>query len=219
MSKIIAANYPKLGVQKLVKLQAFEKDLRVDEVKLMQLGSGFKNNVMYLSIGERIYKYDMVTKEQIFQFRTFYQKNGLRNQQIKAGKKSQQHMVLYDNDNKLMISDSEGQIKLWDSSENKDEIPQLVTQIESELQVDGLRVNKTAPIEGERRGVFYHITYSGDEFRIYVDNLNFIRKGTVNQDTITALEYGNGNKYLYIGTKKGMIYRYELPDLGEISAF
>lgn len=36
-------------------------------------------------------------------------------------------MVLYDNDTKLMISDSEGQIKLWDSSENKDEIPQLVT--------------------------------------------------------------------------------------------
>ena len=131
MSKIIAANYPKAGVQKLIKLQSFEKDLRVDEVKLMQLGSGYTNNVMYLSIGEKIYKYDMVTKEQIFEFRTFYQKNGLRgnvrNSQIKQDKKSQQHMVLYDNDTKLMISDSEGQIKLWDSSENKDEIPQLVT--------------------------------------------------------------------------------------------
>lgn len=63
MSKITAANYPKLGVQKLIKLQSFEKDLRVDEVKLMQLGSGDTNNVMYLSIGEKIYKYDMVTKE------------------------------------------------------------------------------------------------------------------------------------------------------------
>lgn len=62
------------------------------------------------------------------------------------------------------------------------------------------------------------MTYSGDEFRIYVGNLNFIRKGTVRQDTITTLGFGNENRFLYIGTKKGLIYRYELPDLTEISA-
>ena len=40
-------------------------------VKLMQLTSQVPLNVMYLGIGTKIYKYNLVTKELLFEFSTF----------------------------------------------------------------------------------------------------------------------------------------------------
>ena len=49
-----------------------KKDLKQDNsVKLMQLTSQVPLNVMYLAIGTKIYKYNLVTKELLFEFSTF----------------------------------------------------------------------------------------------------------------------------------------------------
>lgn len=76
-------------------------------------------NFMFLAIGGKVYKYNLVTKECAFEFKSY----------------AETHMMLYDFDDKLIVADKQ-QLRLWDFYENKEEIPQLVTVLEPPLKVD-----------------------------------------------------------------------------------
>lgn len=83
-----------------------KKDLKPDNsVKLMQLTSQVPLNVMYLAVGTKIYKYNLVTKELLFEFSTFdkYKENLVAKQHKDNLKKT--HMMLYDYDDKLIVGD------------------------------------------------------------------------------------------------------------------
>jgi len=63
-------------------------------------------NVMFIGIGGKVYKYDLVSKQCLFEFSTF----------------AHSHMMIYDNDDKLLVADGI-QIRLWDFHDNCEDIP------------------------------------------------------------------------------------------------
>ena len=133
-------------------------------------------NEMYLAIGGKVYKYNLVTKECLFEFSSYAETN----------------MMLYDFDDKLIVSDKE-QIRLWDFYDNKKEIPQLVTVLESPLKIESkvdvgtrekkdvfcMKVNKFAEENGERKDVFYYIIALKDVFKVYIGRLDLLLEGDI----------------------------------------
>lgn len=131
----------------------------------MQLASQVSMNFMFVAIGRKVYKYDLVTKQCLFEFKTY----------------ARQALQLYDHDDKLLVADS-GQLRLWDFFDHKEEIPELVTvlgdaqkqnnkssltEIEPKLKIEHIKVNKIASHSGERRGIYYYITSNGSQFTVY----------------------------------------------------
>ena len=68
----------------------------------MQLASQVPLNVVFIAMSGKVYKYDLVTKELLFEFNTF----------------AHHHMILYDFDDKLIVADSK-QVRLWDFFNHK----------------------------------------------------------------------------------------------------
>lgn len=161
----------------------------------MQLASQVPMNFMFVAIDKKVFKYDLVTKECLFEFKTFADKA----------------LQLYDNDDKLLVADSQ-QLRLWDFFDHKEEIPELVTvlenrkgddkslETESKFKVHLVKVNKQASIEGERRGVYYYITTNGSHFHVYHGRLELMLQGdistvdkkskNIHNDKITCIEFG-----------------------------
>ena len=87
-------------------------------------------NFFLIAMQGIIYKYDLVTKELLFQFKT-----DVRNS-----------MLLYDKDDKLVVANQE-EIRLWDFDDHKEEAPALLTMRLSKLRVDNIYINKSGPPE------------------------------------------------------------------------
>mmetsp|Transcript_6435 Transcript_6435/g.10916 ORF Transcript_6435/g.10916 Transcript_6435/m.10916 type:complete len:228 (-) Transcript_6435:635-1318(-) len=204
-------NCPIVGIHGLIKLTKYEKEMQAlltsatgekRELQLMQLASEVPLNVMFLALGGKVYKYDLVTKECLFEFNTF----------------EHCHMQLYDGDDKLMIADNQ-QIRLWDFYDNKEDIPEFVTRMEATLKIDCLKVNKCQEEAGERKGLFYYVVACKDEFKVYIGRLDLLLQGDVDNkmDRISSIEYGIDLKHLYIGTEKGLIMKFELPSPQQVA--
>tara|TARA_B110000285_G_C15120853_1_gene617055 strand:- start:1073 stop:1399 length:327 start_codon:yes stop_codon:yes gene_type:complete len=91
-----------------------KKEAKVDnDVKLMQLTSQVPLNVMYLAVGTKIYKYNLVTKELLFEFSTFdrFKENIMMASHKDNLKRT--HMMLYDYDDKIIVADYK-QLRMWD---------------------------------------------------------------------------------------------------------
>ena len=72
---------------------------------------------------------------------------------------------------------------------------------------------------GERKGVYYYVISSKDEFKIYIGRLELLLEGDIQNkmDKITAIEFGIDTKFLYVGTEKGLILKFELPSPAEVA--
>ena len=68
---------------------------------------------MYLAAGTKIYKYNIVSKELLFEFSTFdkFKEPILDHPNKKSQKRS--HMMLYDYDDKIIVADDK-QLRMWD---------------------------------------------------------------------------------------------------------
>ena len=165
----------------------------------MQLASQVSLNVAFISIGGKVYKYDLVSKECLFEFNTFAHNN----------------MILFDEDDKLIVSDSK-QVRLWDFFNHKDEVPELVTVLEAPLRIEQLKVNLRAETTGGRRNVFYYVISCGDTFKVYHSRLELLLEGTIEVDQITSIEFGVETASLFIGTAKGFVHKFELPTPKEV---
>lgn len=88
---------------------------------------------MYLGIGGKVYKYDLINKVCHFEFSSYVRT----------------HMQLYDFDDKL-ITAKKDQVRIWDFFDKKEEVPELVTVLEPPLKIECLKVNKYAEMTGDR---------------------------------------------------------------------
>jgi hypothetical protein len=113
-------------------------------------------------MGGKVYKYDLVTKELLFEFNSY----------------AHSHMILYDLDDKFLVADSK-QIRLWDFFNHKEEVPELVTVLESPIKIDCLKVNLVAEQDGDRANVFYYIVACKDEFKVYYGRLDLLLYGNI----------------------------------------
>lgn len=74
-----------------------------------------------------VYKYDLVSKELLFKFKT----------------NATNEMIMYDKDDKLLVASNE-EIRLWDFYDHKEEAPELISTMISQLKVEHVYVNKNS---------------------------------------------------------------------------
>lgn len=104
-------------------------------------------NFFLIAMDGIVYKYDLVTKELLFQFKTNATKS----------------MLLYDKDDKLVVC-SDDEIRLWDFFDHKEEAPELLTLMNPSLKVENIYVNKNSPDEGSP---LYVLITCQNEFILY----------------------------------------------------
>ena len=156
---------------------------------------------MFLALDGKVYKYDLVSKECLFEFNSATSK----------------HLSLFDKDNKLLMAD-QTHIKLWDFFSHRDEMPELVTMLDTSAPIDCIKVNKCCEEHGPHRNVFYYVITCGNEFQIYHGRLEPLLEGATEdpEDKITCIEFGVRNEFLYFGTQKGRVLKYYLPSPQEV---
>ena len=190
---------PIKGVSNIIKLQRFQQELfekgKYREVRLMQLTSQIPMNYMFLAIEGKVYKYDLVSKECLFEFNT----------------NAEEFLQLYDDDDKLLASDLSA-VRLWDFFDHKEEWPELVTVLEfndpvllrqkmiqqklnkSKTQlslpgqddkdenepIDCVKVNKVCEDSGDKKNVFFYVVAQKNKFRVYHSRLEPLIEGDIN---------------------------------------
>lgn len=148
-------------------------------------------NFFLVAMDGIVFKYDLVTKELLFQFKT----------------NATKAMSLYDKDDKLVVA-SENEIRLWDFFDHKEEAPELLTMLQPELKVESLYINKNRQ---EDAAPLYVLTTCQNNFVLYQKLLDWkysdeLEEGT----TITAAAFNKESTMLLIGTSTGKIITYEI---------
>ena len=93
-------------------------------------------------------------------------------------------------------------------------MPALITVLESPLKIEKVKVNKYAELTGDRKFVYYYVVSCQDEFKVYHGRLELLMSGNAGEN-ITSIEFGVNTKYLYLGTSKGTVLKYDLPPPGK----
>ena len=121
-----AAKYPNMrdlqekcplrGVEGLKRIEIYDDELtfvaKDSDIDLVQMSSEPHRNFFLIAMDGIVFKYDLVTKELLFQFKT----------------NATKAMQLYDKDDKLVVA-SEDEIRLWDFFDHKEEAPELLTML------------------------------------------------------------------------------------------
>ena len=102
------------------------------------------NNFFLIAMDGIVYKYDLTTKQLLYQFQTDATKI----------------MVLYDHDDKLLVA-SEHKIKLWNFDESKYEMPEIWTTEEFKDPIENVFVNQYS------RGPLTIVVVSNDKLFIF----------------------------------------------------
>jgi hypothetical protein len=108
---------------------------------------------------------------------------------------------------------------LWDFFDHKEEVPELVTVLESPIKIEVMKVNKVSENDGERKDVFYYFLAKDTDFKLYHGRLDLLLRGSIDDSkhgNIRSAEYSLDMRFLYVGTEKGVIYKYELPSPQEV---
>lgn len=104
---------PLIGVEGVKRIEIYDDELtfnseasRIDDVGM---SSEPHRNFFLIAMDKMVYKYDLVSKELLFQFHT-----------------NAKNIKLYDQDDKLVVT-SGNEIRLWDFYDHKEEAPELIT--------------------------------------------------------------------------------------------
>lgn len=104
---------PLVNIDSTKRIEIYDDELtfasRNSAIDLVAISSESHRNFFLLSMQGVIYKYDLVTKELLFQFKSICQVG----------------MILFDRDDKLCTCD-ESQIRLWDFFDHREEAPDLI---------------------------------------------------------------------------------------------
>lgn len=168
---------------------------RIDKVAM---SSEPHRNFFLIGMNGIVQKYDLVTKELLFSFKSPCSKA----------------LLMYDFDDKIVCAD-EHEIRLWDFFDNKEEAPQLLTVMQAPFKIDhcfSFNICKQT-----RKSPHYTMITNGGHFQIYVGRLEDFLEGDVvsetlgKQVTIESADYWMGEKTgkIVIGTSDGRLLVYD----------
>ena len=114
---------PLAGISGTKRIEIYDDELtfqsRNQTIDLVQVSSESHRNFFLLAMDGIIYKYDLVTKELLFQFRSI----------------CSTAMLLYDRDDKLCVC-SDNEIRLWDFFDHREEAPELISIELSPIKIE-----------------------------------------------------------------------------------
>ena len=122
---------PLIGVLGTKRIEIYDDELTYinpnSRISFQEMASEESRHFFLICMDQVVYKYDMVTKALLFQFKT----------------KASHAMIMYDRDDKLLCADDK-MIRLWDFWDQKESTPELITACESVLTVERIFVNKNS---------------------------------------------------------------------------
>ena len=125
---------PLVGVEGLKRIEVYDDELKFvakdSDIDLVQMSSEPHRNFFLIGMDGIVFKYDLVTKELLFQFKT----------------NATKAMLLYDKDEKVVVA-CFGQILLWDLKESKEKSHELIWKDKPAIEVENVYINKNR--EGE----------------------------------------------------------------------
>mmetsp|Transcript_10620 Transcript_10620/g.10705 ORF Transcript_10620/g.10705 Transcript_10620/m.10705 type:complete len:218 (-) Transcript_10620:541-1194(-) len=164
----------------------FANDLH--KIRFMELASDIENHFLILAIDGIVYKYDLVTKDVLFQFKT---------QAFKA-------MKLFDSENNLMAADQQ-QIKLWKFNNHlHNDHPELITCLQVPLKVENAFLNRYQTDS-------HIVIVCKNELIVYDQALEPVFDDRIPlTDSILSLEFSHTNQGFYVGTDKANIFTFSI---------
>lgn len=143
-------------------------------------------------MGKVVYKYDLVTKELLFQFRSA----------------SNRAISLYDKDDKLVAAD-EREIRLWDFDDHKEEAPALWAASLPSIEIEQVYTNE--PISKE--DPFFVLVTSQEKWVLFSGRLEEKFSGSLEQkdgrQIITSAAFTKNSGEFLLGTNQGRIISYK----------
>lgn len=155
------------------------------QIHLVAISSESHRNFFLISMKGIIYKYDLVTKELLFQFKSI----------------ADVDMLLYGQDDRLCTC-SASQIRLWDFFDHREEAPDLIAMEHAPFKIQNAFVNKNSK---EFQGIFTNM----DQFVVYTGRLKKAHQGSLEipDARIMSAEFSYDESAIFVGTDKGKIYR------------
>lgn len=138
-----------------------------------------------------VYKYDLVSKNLLFQFKTVASKA----------------MIMYDKDDKLLCA-SDKVIRLWDFWDQKEQAPELITACESVLTIDKVFVNKNS--KSQKGDKLLVVIVNKNEYALYKGRMDFVRQGNTEEfdnQNITCVEFDDESTCFWLATDRGNLIK------------
>ena len=177
------------------RIEVYDDELKFQsksqKIDLVQLSSEPHRNFFLLSMEGIVYKYDLVTKELLFQFKS----------------PSCRGLLLYDEDDKLLAADNK-ELRLWDFYEHREEAPQLISTIELPFEIENVYTNSICK-QGKKNNPFVLVT-NKNHFMLFEKRLELKFKGKCEEGGIfTSAEFHHTEK-LVLGTSNGKLMVYDI---------
>lgn len=145
-----------------------------------------KRNFVLIQMDSIIWKYDLVTKELLFRWKT----------------QNNSEIILYDKDDKLCTV-SNHTVRLWDFEDVNEQPPSIwaTEEYPKGVQVDAVYIN-----EGSQ-GTRFIIVVTGNTFTIFKNRLDKTNVApiTLEDEKVTAAAFSENNTTLFLGTSQGRI--------------
>ena len=118
-----------MGCESTKRIEVYDDELKFkagdagkkQKIENVAMSSEPHRNFFLLAMDKVVYKYDLVTKELLFEFKTPCSKG----------------IFLYDFDDKLVAADNE-EIRLWDFDDHKEEAPAFVKSVYAPFMIDNI---------------------------------------------------------------------------------
>lgn len=129
-----------------------------------------------------VYKYDLVSKELLFKFKT----------------NASREMILYDADDKLCVA-SDNILRLWDFYDNREVPPELWASHEFSGNVKRVFLNENS------RGPFVFIVVTDTELFIFEDRLVVRHRRRLDFATPLSAAFSQDSTLAHIGTESAIL--------------
>lgn len=154
-------------------------------IEKVQMSSEPKRNFVLIQMDSIIYKYDLITKELLFRWKT----------------QTNSEIVLFDKDDKLCTV-SKSTVRLWDFEDALEQPPSIwaTEEYDKKTTVDRVFIN-----EGSQ-GKTFIVVVTGNTFRIFKNRLDKTNVEITLEDCqVTAAAFSEMNDVLFLGTSNGQI--------------
>lgn len=200
--KDLQGQCPLVGVEGLKRIEIYDDELTFNtpqsKICDVSMSSEPHRNFFLIAMDGLVYKYDLVSKELLFQFQT-----------------NAKTINIYDKDDKLVVT-SPKEIRLWDFYDHREEAPELITaeqlSEQDEFQVERVFINKNSKCTA----LFVLVTWKY-KFILYTGRLEvkFSKELERTDEHVTAAAFSKDSSMLLIGTSLGKVIAYRVSD-GEL---
>lgn len=201
--------FPLKGFDHMKRIELYDDELYFFDdqstISKVQMSSEPKRNFVLVQVDKTIFKYDLITKELLFRWKTT----------------DNQEIILYDHDDKLCTVSSH-EVRLWDFYDGEEKPPEIWATEIFDQKVEHVFINEGSRTDDKDKECQYDnwfiVVSFGNKFRVYKDRLEFTYVEIELEDEhVTAACFSETNDILFIGTSTGMIRFLNLPECLQIT--